>query len=1366
MIRCSLSVCLFAALPASGAPFYWNSGIGSGDGVSIYQEANWTTSEDGAGTAIPLINPGTPVSESSDLVVNSGTPGGGSGGVGTLDLNGGSLLVNGGTLRFNTGNGAGISNGTLTQNGGVIIAHFLGDSTVVLNAGVLELHGEENPLSNVTLNFAGESTAVLRFVNESPSDVRNEHLGKFRVAGQPAVENMNIVLAGDAAAGTLVSLASAGNGQDSDGDLLADSEERTIHGTDPFSRDSDGDGTPDGLEVARGLDPTNAGERMERPNIIFILVDDLGYGDLGVLFQNGKPGKKHRTPHLDQMAADGMILDRHYTPAPVCAPCRSSLMLGVHQGHANVRDNQFDKALENNHTLATTLREAGYATSLVGKWGLQGNGGTPAAWEAYPTKRGFDYFYGYVRHSDGHTHYPAHVTDSRGRKELYDQNTMVRDGLDRCYTADLFTARAKKLIIDHQNGNRGQPFFICLAYDTPHAALQLPTVAYPAGGGTAGGLQWLGIPGRMINTAVGTIDSYRHPDYTRGVGNSWTDVEERFATSVRRLDDCVGDLRRTLLDLDIADDTIIVFTSDNGPHTEDYLTTAQTNDGSSYSPRSFDSYGPFEGTKRDSWEGGIRMPALVVWPGTIPAGTVDTTPSQMHDWMPTFCELAGWTAPSRTDGTSLVPLLTGAGPQDPPLVYVEYFQEGSTSNYGDFANHGGDARGQAQAIFLDGYKGVRNAVRSHATDFRIYDPATDVSEGNDLAGTSTFFNELQQRMKDTVLRIRQVDGSAPRPYDNELVPAISPAVEPGISYKQYEGLWPWLPEFESLGAVGEGMASGLDVAHLSRTDEAGLLYTGFVSVPSPGWWTFYLDSDAGTHLRIHDSQVIDGDFNYEGAEQSGTIRLEAGLHPFRLYYRTRRGVARLGFSWSGPGTLKEDVPEEALFREGVPSPEPVALDDFATTTGGPVVIPILANDSDDGAPSDLSIRRVGAPAGGVVRVLGSQIRYTPLPEFFGTDAFSYEITDGEFTAGATVTVAVNYQGADLWIPLNECAGDAVHEAGGVRLGVLSGAGVTRVDGRHGKALMLDGVDDQVDLAGLSEELLPTGDAPRTIMCWVRVEPGRAFENQTMFGYGQNVPGQRFSFRLNGSRGDPVDQELRLEVQGGSIRGTTALDDGQWHHVAAVCDDFNNDGTLNVNEVKLYVDGFLERMSGSAPRVMNTAAGTIARLGGSNHSENYNFVGEIDELRLFPVAMSAAEVRAQMLAGNEVANAWHRRNFGGAEIDWSADRDGDRLSRLAEYAFGGNPFRASRTEILPRIVYVGETGKLEMTFRRRVSGSHELSYRVEMSENLADWSPLDGQEIRSEVISADGCLEDVTFEAAGRTPRAGRLFLRASSEFAP
>ena len=213
------------------------------------------------------------------------------------------------------------------------------------------------------------------------------------------------------------------------------------------------------------------------PNIIFILTDDLGIGDVGVFFQNARKAAGdraepwHFTPQLDRMAAEGVQLRQHYCPAPVCAPSRASLLLGVHQGHANVRDNQFDKALENNHTLASVLKGAGYATACVGKWGVQGkpDDALPNRWPAHPLSRGFDSYFGYVSHNAGHWHYPK-----EDGQVLLDGATDVTTNFDRCYTTDLFTARAKKWIADQHTAKPQQPFFLYLSYDMPHAKLQLP----------------------------------------------------------------------------------------------------------------------------------------------------------------------------------------------------------------------------------------------------------------------------------------------------------------------------------------------------------------------------------------------------------------------------------------------------------------------------------------------------------------------------------------------------------------------------------------------------------------------------------------------------------------------------------------------------------------------------------------------------------------------------------------------------------------------------------------------------------------------------------------------------------------------------
>jgi arylsulfatase A-like enzyme len=668
------------------------------------------------------------------------------------------------------------------------------------------------------------------------------------------------------------------------------------------------------------------------PNIVFILTDDQGWGDVGVLFQNQRRQANVRsqpwelTPHLDHLATEGAQLRDHYCAAPVCAPSRASILLGVSQGHANVRDNQFDKALENNHTLATVLAKAGYATVAVGKWGLQGGGEgrqNPAVWPAYPTKRGFGDYFGYVRHGDGHEHYPKEspYTKKEKHKEVWAGTNEISAQLDKCYTADLWTAWAKQWLVEHHRTNATQPFFMFLAYDTPHAVQELPTQAYPEGGGLHGGLQWLGSPGHMINTASGTIDSWTHPDYQHATYDDdhnsatpevpWPEVYKRYATSVRRVDDAVGDLLKLLQDLGIDQQTLVVFTSDNGPSIESYLPNAPLR------ADFFESYGPFDGIKRDCWEGGTRVPALVRWPGHIPAGKVLTQPSASYDWMRTFAEAAGVPAPARADGVSLLPVLTGQGvQQDQGYVYVEYFEKGQTPNYATFSpNHRQRKRAQMQLLRVGNFSGVRYNIQSAADPFEIYDVSTDRKETNNLA---TQMPALQDQMKAMVLQVRRPNETAERPYDKALVPAVSPAAAAnGLEWKAYEGHYPWVPDLERLQPVASGTASQPDLGKRTRDNDIGLLFSGYLSIPQDGDYTFYLRADTGALLRIHNATVIDADCGYTcGEEVSGSMRLKAGLHPFRLYYaRGTKGTPSLNLSWSGPQIPKATIPE-AVFRHG------------------------------------------------------------------------------------------------------------------------------------------------------------------------------------------------------------------------------------------------------------------------------------------------------------------------------------------------------------------------------------------------------------------------------------------------------------------
>ncbi|MES2982347.1 MAG: sulfatase-like hydrolase/transferase [Verrucomicrobiota bacterium] len=1043
--------------------------------------------------------------------------------------------------------------------------------------------------------------------------------------------------------------------------------------------------------------------KAKQPNVVFILCDDLGYGDLGVFYQNSRPGtKKLSTPKLDAMAAQGVQLRAHYTAAPVCAPARASLLLGVHQGHANVRNNQFDKELENNHTLATILKQAGYATAIVGKWGLQGEGHSPATWPAYPTKRGFDYFYGYVGHGEGHNQYPFHTTvdpDGLGKVvrtpvSVYDQDNMVRDDLAKCYSTDLFTARAKKWIVDHRAAQPSQPFFLYLAYSAPHAALHIPTGAYPSGAGISGGLQWSGTPGAMINTATGSIDSFIHPDY---VSKEWTNNEKRMATMVRRIDDCVGDLLKTLEDLNIDENTLVVFTSDNGPHHESYY--------NAYEASSFNSFGPFDGTKRDCWEGGIREPALAWWPDTIPAGRISNRPSQFHDWLPTFAEIAGLPAPARSDGVSLVNDLTDAGNSPESTVYIEYFGAGNTKNYSAFdPSHRNRHRSEMQVIFQDGYKGVRYNVQSHAEPFEIYDVVADPKETNNLASARA---ALQQKMKNRVLRLRRPDASSPRPYDSEYIAAVSVPVSPGVTWISYAANLPWVPDFSSITPLASGNSTSITPSVGPGGENFGLRFDGYLLVPRDGDYTFHISSSGGSHLRVHETTVIDDDFGRTGAERSGTIRLRAGLHPFRLHYRHAIGQTLLALDWNGPGIPRQSLTDANL--RCLDNAPPTAIADQATTPRNTAVsIPVMLNDSGDGFPNSLSIQSVGQPLAGTAIIQGASIQYTPSNGFLGQDEFSYVITDGEKTATATVQVSVFFSDGDLWYPFNQTEGTITLEAGGGFPATLKNFATPNAlwaPGRFGRGLSFDGVDDFLSINGFSGI---QGTAARTCAAWIKTSAWGS--NNPIIGWGPNIPGEKWTFLMNSSG------QLRVEIGTGFVVGTTVINNDKWHHVACT---FSNDGTPNATDIKLYVNGVRETPSGSTSYALNTSNAGDAKIGADIQNRFWN--GLIDEPRILPRAMNLTEIgtlASSSPADDPSAAAWWKRHLGNASMDWAGDIDNDGISNRAEYAFGGRPNRVDPSTIISNGKLEG--GMFRLEHLRLKSETSTLVYQLRHSINLQDW----------------------------------------------
>jgi len=456
-----------------------------------------------------------------------------------------------------------------------------------------------------------------------------------------------------------------------------------------------------------------------------------------------------------------------------------------------------------------------------------------------------------------------------------------------------------------------------LAYDTPHAVIELPTQAYPAGGGTNGGLQWLGTPGHMINTASGTIDSYYHPDYAKATWDddqspatpevAWPDVYKRYATAVQRIDDCVGDLMVLLKQLQIETNTLVVFTSDNGPSRESYLPQA-------YEPDFFGGFGPFDGIKRDTWEGRIRVGALVRWPGRIRAGQVSSLACSAYDWMATFADVVGLPAPARSDGVSLVPTLTGQGTQRTPTVYIEYFEGGKTPEYTALAPaHRGRRRKQMQVLRQGDYQGVRYDVNSATNDFEIYNVVADPQETNNLA-LQPEFASLERQMKARVLQVRRPDAGARRPYDLASVPAsANRAISNGkLDFAAFQGNWPWVPEFAALSPSRRGQVAGLDLSVRPCDENFGIAFSGFITVATEGEYTFYLKSDSGAFFRMHEATVIDDDFRHTASEVSGSIRLEPGRHPFRLYYRHGSGPRLLSLDYSGPNLERQAVPKSAF----------------------------------------------------------------------------------------------------------------------------------------------------------------------------------------------------------------------------------------------------------------------------------------------------------------------------------------------------------------------------------------------------------------------------------------------------------------------
>ena len=658
-------------------------------------------------------------------------------------------------------------------------------------------------------------------------------------------------------------------------------------------------------------------KKADRPNVIFVLCDDLGPGDLGALWQNGRKGKqKFTTPNMDQFAKEGMILSRHYCPAPSCMASRSSLMTGRHQGHCARRNTQFDAEIPDVHTLGSVMSKAGYATAAIGKWGMAGGphqlsikpvrgDRSPKTNPSHPTLRGFDYFYGYTAHRDAHYHYPK-----LGNRPLYDGFVDVTDRLAKCYSTDLLTARTKKWIVDHHKAHPKKPFFTYLCYTAPHAGLRIPTTShltakgnYPPGGGLNGGVQWLeDAANGQINTAKGAVDKGMHPEVARAVGDdgqSWPDHARRHATMVRRIDDAIADLVQLLKDLKIDDNTLIVFTSDNGTPREHGLDDVGT-----YAPDYLDTFGRYDGTKTDMWEGGVRMPTLVRWPSVVTAGSESDAASQFHDWMATFCDLSGVPTPAVSDGVSIVPTLTGQGKQARGVVYGEIKMGGVTSKFTEFeAARRGHRRGQMQSILIGDYKGIRVDIKNHQGTFEVYHTLNDPKETTDLAGKHGV--PTQKQFQAAVLRSRRINPSVPRPYDNALIPAVTGiATRSGLVRKEFAGKFDWVPQ------LGNGTTSGRKIVKGLTVTTGAQQFMGYLRVPKNGVYHFALTTKGKAVVRLHNALLIDADSQYTAGSKalSGKIALQAGLHPLRINCLDPDNAPALSLEWQAQGEKMKPIP--------------------------------------------------------------------------------------------------------------------------------------------------------------------------------------------------------------------------------------------------------------------------------------------------------------------------------------------------------------------------------------------------------------------------------------------------------------------------
>ncbi|PKQ61344.1 arylsulfatase [Labilibaculum filiforme] len=428
-------------------------------------------------------------------------------------------------------------------------------------------------------------------------------------------------------------------------------------------------------------------QEVKKPNIIYILADDLGYGDLSCYGQ-----EKFETPNIDQLAGRGMKFTQHYCGSAVCAPSRSTLLTGMHTGHTPIRGN---KELETEGqtaipastlTLAEVMKTAGYTTGMFGKWGLGFTGS-----EGDPNKQGFDEFYGYNCQRMAHRYYPPYL--------WHNQEKAYLEGNDWTNMVTYAPDKIQEAAIQFIEANKDKPFFAYVPFTLPHAELISPDDSLAKM-----------FEGKFVEDNVYTADDSYASDYGPAIETYKYCPQKApyatFATMISRMDAYVGQIVAKLEELGIAENTIVMFASDNGPHTE-----------GGANPEFFNSAGGLRGVKRDLYEGGVRSPFIVVWPNKIKAGTVSNHISAFWDVLPTCAAIADVKPTSTIDGISFLPELLGEGNQKKH----DYL-------YWEFGIQGG-----RQAVRMGDWKAVVYNLKKQG-EMQLFNLADDVAETSNIAG--------------------------------------------------------------------------------------------------------------------------------------------------------------------------------------------------------------------------------------------------------------------------------------------------------------------------------------------------------------------------------------------------------------------------------------------------------------------------------------------------------------------------------------------------------------------------------------------------------------------------------------------------------